>query len=201
MAIFVGSSRKSNNWGEDFVLEKCLDYFDHSCIVYRNREVFGTQFDICVLVPNQGVIIIEVKAWKPESILRVENGDAIILKTPDGELPQNPTKQARGYMFSMKNKIRQRTGKLPYVLPLACFPLLSEADYVQKGIQPVCEYETTLLADDLNDAGSFFKKINLAMRNGYRSLMHLDSFNLAFMPARQPSWSERHSSGDGRSFL
>lgn len=181
MAIFVGSSRKSDNWGEDFVLKKCIQYFDDLCIVYRNRELFGTQFDICILIPNQGIIIIEVKAWKPESILRVENGDVIILKTSDGETPQNPTKQARGYMFSMKNKIRQRTGKLTYVLPLVCFPLLSTNDYMQKGIQPVCEFETTLLSDDLNDAGSFFEKINLAMRNGYRSFTHLDPFTPEFM--------------------
>lgn len=93
MAIFVGSSRKSDNWGEDFVLKKCIQYFDDLCIVYRNRELFGTQFDICILIPNQGIIIIEVKAWRPESILRVENGDVIILKTSDGETPQNPTKQ------------------------------------------------------------------------------------------------------------
>ena len=56
MALFIGSNLKTNNWGEDFVIQKCIEYFDDSCIIYRNREVFGTQFDICILLPNQGIV-------------------------------------------------------------------------------------------------------------------------------------------------
>lgn len=95
MALFVGSNPKSDSWGEDYVLEKCIEYFDSSCVIYRNREVFGTQFDICVLIPNQGIAVIEVKAWKAESIIRVENGDSIVIRTETGaEEHYNPTKQA-----------------------------------------------------------------------------------------------------------
>lgn len=84
MALFIGSNLKSGDWGEDYVLEKCIEYFDDSCVIYRNREVFGAQFDTCVLIPGQGIAVIEVKAWKPTSIIRIENGDSIIIRTNHG---------------------------------------------------------------------------------------------------------------------
>lgn len=182
MALFIGSNPKSDSWGEDYVLEKCIEYFDSSCVIYRNREVFGTQFDICILIPNQGIAVIEVKAWKAESIIRVENGDSIVIRTETGaEEHYNPTKQARGYVFSMKNKIRQKTGMVPFVFPMVCFPLISEDEYYASHIEPVCEYETTILKEDLSSKASFYKKLNLSMLNGKRALPHTKSFTPEFM--------------------
>ena len=80
MAHFIGSNLRTDNWGEDYVIQKCIEYFDDPCIIYRNREVFGTQFDVCVLLPNQGIAVIEVKAWRPTTIQRVENGDSIVIR-------------------------------------------------------------------------------------------------------------------------
>ena len=85
MAHFIGSNLRTDNWGEDYVIQKCIEYFDDPCIIYRNREVFGTQFDVCVLLPNQGIAVIEVKAWRPTTIQRVENGDSIVIRTAEGE--------------------------------------------------------------------------------------------------------------------
>ena len=150
MAHFIGSNLRTDNWGEDYVIQKCIEYFDDPCIIYRNREVFGTQFDVCVLLPNQGIAVIEVKAWRPTTIQRVENGDSIVIRTAEGEeAVTSPIKQARGYVFSLRNKIRQKTGKTPFVFPLVCFPQISLQDYKDKHLEPVCEIETTLLKEDL----------------------------------------------------
>ena len=178
MALFIGSNLKTNNWGEDFVIQKCIEYFDDSCIIYRNREVFGTQFDICILLPNQGIAVIEVKAWRPTTILRVENGDSIVIKTANGEeVSTSPIKQARGYVFSLRNKVRQKTGKTPFIFPLVCFPQISLQDYNDKHLEPVCELETTLLKEDLASKAALYSKINLAMRNGQRTVTYCTPFN------------------------
>lgn len=178
MAHFIGSNLKTNNWGEDFVIQKCAEYFDDSCIIYRNREVFGTQFDVCVLLPNQGIAVIEVKAWRPTTILRVENGDSIVIKTSNGEeVSTSPMKQARGYVFSLRNKIRQKTGKSPFIFPLVCFPQISLQDYEDKHLEPVCEIETTLLKEDLISKAALYQKINLAMRNAQRRISYCTPFN------------------------
>lgn len=182
MACFVGSNPHTNNWGEDYVIQKFIEYFDDSCIVYRNREIFGTQFDICVLIPDQGIAVVEVKAWKPTTIQRVENGDQIIIKTSSGEeVATSPIKQARGYVFALRNRVRQRTRKTPFVFPLVCFPQLTISDYQNKHLAPVCEIETTILKEDLENKAALYNKMNLAMRNGQRSLSYCNPFNKQLM--------------------
>lgn len=182
MAHFIGSDPHTDNWGEDYVIAKCMEYLDDSCIIYRNREVFGTQFDVCILLPDQGVAVIEVKAWRPETIQRVENGDRIVIRTPTGEeKAASPMKQARGYVFSLRNRIRQKTGKTPFVFPMVCFPQLTAADYQNKHLETVCEPETTLLKDDFVNKAALYRKINLAMGNGQRSLSYCNPLDKQLM--------------------
>ena len=121
MAKFIGSDLQSDNRGEDYLIKKLMEYFDDSFVIYRNRPIFGAQFDVCLLAPKIGVIIFEVKAWKPETIKEIRNGDSIIIKTvnsdtkEEGEASENPTLQARGYVYKMRSKIRQKLGKTPLV--------------------------------------------------------------------------------------
>lgn len=178
MAKFIGSNLEDGNWGEDFFISKLIDYFDDSYIIYRNRMLFGTQFDVCMLIPTIGVVVFEVKGWKPETILRVENGDRIWIKDVDnGETEQDPTGQARGYMFNMSAKIRQKTGKKPLVFSMVCFPQIDVATYKEKGLETVCEYETTILKEDLLSKASLYNKINLAMRNCARRATYRSKFD------------------------
>lgn len=183
MAKFIGSKLHDNNWGEDYFIKKLMEYFDDSYVIYRNRSVFGAQFDVCLLVPKIGIIIFEVKAWKAETIKRVVNSDSIVIKTIDsetgieGESEENPTIQARGYVYKMRSKIRQKTGKTPLVYEMVCFPNLTKQEYLVKGIEPVCEYETTILKDDLANKGAFYAKMNLCMKNHKAALKHCSVFN------------------------
>ena len=85
MAKFIGSKLQDGNWGEDYFIKKVMEYFDDSYVIYRNRSVFGAQFDVCLLAPKIGVIIFEVKAWKADTIKRVENGDTIVIETENKE--------------------------------------------------------------------------------------------------------------------
>ncbi len=187
MARFIGSKIKDDNWGEDYFISKLMDYFDDSYVIYRNRPIFGAQFDVCLLVPNIGIIIFEVKGWKPETVLRVENGDNIIIKTVDektgeeGETGENPTNQARGYVYKMKRKIRSKIGKCPLVYDMVCFPNINKSEYDELGIEPVCEYETTILRDDLKTKAAFYNKMNLGMKNHKGSLIHCSEFNADLM--------------------
>lgn len=171
MGTYIGSALKDGNWGEDFFVKKLIDYFDDSYVIYRNRPIFGAQFDVCLFAPNIGIIIFEVKAWKPDTILRVENGDSIVIKCDDkftGEVKEkreNPTTQARGYVYKMRSRIRQKTGKIPLIYSMVCFPNLNKSSYEEKGIHTVCEYEGTLLREDLESRHSFMEKMNLCIKN------------------------------------
>lgn len=183
MAKFVGSKLQDENWGEDFFISKLIEYFDNSFIIYRNRPIFGAQFDVCLLAPKIGVIIFEVKAWKADTIKEVRNGDSIVISVPDedtGELKEkieNPTNQARGYVYKMRRKIRQKTGKNPLVYDMVCFPNLSKAEYDAKGIEPVCEYESTILKEDLVSKAALFEKMNLCIKNHKGALKNSSEFS------------------------
>lgn len=187
MAKFIGSKLQDNNWGEDYFIKKLMEYFDDSYVIYRNRPIFGAQFDICLLVPKIGIIIFEVKAWKADTIKEVRNGDRIVIRTHDketgaeGEKEENPTSQARGYVYKMRSKIRQKTGKTPLVYDMVCFPNISKADYDSKGLEPVCEYETTILKEDLTSKTAFYAKMNLGMKNHKDALKHSSTFGSELM--------------------
>ena len=50
-------------------------------------------------MPGKGILVVELKGWREENILRVENNEAVIIRTADGEVAASPQKQARGYRF------------------------------------------------------------------------------------------------------
>lgn len=183
MAKFIGSHLKTDNWGEDFFVKKLMEYFDDSYVICRNRPVFGAQFDVCLLAPNIGIIIFEVKAWKRDTILRVENGDRIVIKSfneenqKEEESFENPTDQARGYVYKMRQKVRTKTGKNPLIYEMVCFPNLTKREYDDAGIEPVCESEITIVKEDLASKADFYAKMNLAMKNRKRQRAHSSDFD------------------------
>lgn len=187
MAKFIGSQIKSDNWGEDFFIKKLMEYFDDSYVIYRNRPVFGAQFDVCLLAPNIGIIIFEVKAWKRDTILRVENGDRIVIRTCNEETgepeesKENPTDQARGYVYKMRQKVRNKTGKIPLIFEMVCFPNLSRQEYDEAGIEPICESEISIVKEDLENKAAFYSKMNLAMKNRKGQREHSSSFDKELM--------------------
>ena len=81
MAKFIGSKLKEGNQGEDYFVKKLIEYFDDSYVLYRNRPIFGAQFDVCLFAPGIGIIIFEVKGWKSDTIKAVKNGDTIVIRT------------------------------------------------------------------------------------------------------------------------
>ena len=147
-----------------------MEYFDDSYVIYRNRPVFGAQFDVCLLAPNIGIIIFEVKAWKRDTILRVENGDRIVIKSfneetqKEEEAFENPTDQARGYVYKMRQKVRTKTGKNPLIYEMVCFPNLTKQEYDDAGIEPVWESEISIVKEDLASKADFYAKMNIALK-------------------------------------
>ena len=52
MAKFIGSDLHTGNWGEDYFIEKLMEYLDDTYVIYRNRPIFGAQFDV-VFAPRK----------------------------------------------------------------------------------------------------------------------------------------------------
>lgn len=163
MARLIGSGN-SNNFGENFFVSKAMEYMDDSNIIYWNRQLFGREFDVCILMPGKGILVVELKGWREENILRVENNDCIIIKTDDGEVSASPQKQARGYRFSLDRYIRQSIDKFPLVFQMVCFPQVTKSFFHKKRMDVATEERFTILKEDLETNTSFFAKLDQALR-------------------------------------
>lgn len=163
MGILIGSG-STENFGEKLFIDKVQEYLDDTNIIYWNRQVFGKEFDVCILMPGKGILVVELKGWREENILRVENNDSVIIQTAEGEVSQSPQKQARGYRFSIERHIRQNTGKFPLVYQMVCLPQVSRAFFRSRRLDVVMEEKFTILKEDLDDNTSFFNKLDQALR-------------------------------------
>lgn len=157
MAKLIGSAR-STNLGENLFITKVQEFLDDDYIIYWNRQIFGREFDVCILMPGKGILVVELKGWREENILRIENSDTIIISTDEGEVPATPQKQARGYRFSIERHIRQNIGKFPLVFQMVCLPQVSKTFYYEKRLDVVLDEPFTILKEDLEDTNSFYKR-------------------------------------------
>lgn len=163
MGRLIGSGNPEN-FGENLFVSKAQEYLDNTHIIYWNRQIFGREFDVCILMPGKGVLVVELKGWREENILRVENSDHVVIRTDEGEITESPQKQARGYRFSLERLIRQNLGKFPLVYQMVCLPQVSKAFYRTHRLDVVMEEKFTILKEDLETNAAFFNKLDQALR-------------------------------------
>lgn len=163
MGKLIGSGN-TDNFGEKVFIDKAREYLDDTNIIYWNRQIFGREFDVCILMPGKGILVVELKGWREENILRVENNETVIIRTADGEVAASPQKQARGYRFSIERHLRQTIGKFPLVYQMVCLPQVSREFFRSHRLDVVMEEKFTILKEDLVDNTAFFDKLNQTLR-------------------------------------
>lgn len=145
--------------GEKIVWHSFSKNLPSDWVVYNTRSVNGREFDFCVIAPNVGLFIVEVKGWYPDSILTVIDANTIFLSgTEDPE--DSPRGQARGYRFDFLKKIQRELGMTPLVMSLVCYPRISKEAYYNKGLNIVSEENETIFEEELSDALKLFQKFN-----------------------------------------
>lgn len=99
MAIII--DQVSEYKGERKVRDAIERFFSDDVVVYNNREVNGREYDLCILIKNVGVFIIEVKGWLADKI-KVLDIDNIEVEGYD-EPQKSPKKQAKSYCIQYIN--------------------------------------------------------------------------------------------------
>lgn len=174
MAKVIGSN-PSDNWGENLFINKAVEYLEDDAIIYRNRQIFGKEFDACVLMPHKGILVVEVKGWREKSVLRVDSDNSIVIQVGDEQVKSNPQKQVRGYRFALENFIRQGVGLRPLVVQMVSLPQISANFFRECRLDTVLEESFTLLKEDFSDKAAFYCKINEALT--YASQWNRDAFS------------------------
>lgn len=179
MAKLIGSEIITGNFGEDSLCKMLMDSFPDSYIIYRNRQVFGREFDMAMLIPNVGIVVFEIKGWRESTVLRIENGDTIIIKTEDGEAKSSPQKQVRGYRFAIERRLLQDLGAKPIVFCMVAFPQISQDCYTQKHLNVITEPQFTILKEDMASSAALQAKLAQAVNEV--QMWHRAPFNDEFM--------------------
>ncbi|MGI6647896.1 MAG: UvrD-helicase domain-containing protein [Bacillota bacterium] len=163
MAEMICAIEQINNQGEEAFYRALDAYLDNTHVVYWNREIYGREFDFCVLILEIGIAVIEVKGWQEDTIVDVPRGEYVIIRTEQGEECSNPRIQARAYRFAVFNHIKNKLGKQPVVFHMVCYPFISFDSYIDKHLDLISEPQLTFTKDDLASKDNFLNKLDQAI--------------------------------------
>ena len=80
-----------------------LQRLPDNCIVYYEPVVSNKYPDFIVIIPEVGLLIIEVKGWYPGHIESGDLNQVRITSRGRTETQRHPIRQARDYMFGLMN--------------------------------------------------------------------------------------------------
>src|SRR6266550_6471057 len=99
-------SRASVGEGKVFAL---LQKMPEDVIVYYEPVVADRYPDFIVIIPNVGLLIIEVKGWFPNHIVKANNADVITNSRGQSETFKHPIRQARDYQHQLMDTARKHS--------------------------------------------------------------------------------------------
>jgi hypothetical protein len=158
--------RERANAGEKRVLDALARHLEDDYAVWHNIAIMGSgrEPDFVILHPQRGLLILEVKDWKRQTIAQA-NPMLVELRTPHGPSnTEHPVSQARGYMLALVHQLQHHPdllqasgphkGKL--LMPWGWGAVLSHikaADVAgDASFFEVFEPQKVMLADDLADS-------------------------------------------------
>ena len=104
----LGSARFDAR-GELRLAEPLKDFLEDNACAWHNIPVgpFGKHPDFVTLHPQQGIVVLEVKDWRLDTIANA-NSKQVELLTPQGTVSvDNPFEQVRNYMFNVVDTLKR----------------------------------------------------------------------------------------------
>ncbi len=178
MAIFpqgVTNIDQRCNPGERRVLQQLRRCLEDDCLVWHNVPIGprARQPDFVVLGPRLGILLLEVKGWKRQTLVGATR-DAVELETEQGRVMQaNPLRQARDYALELVDVMKAdsalvhkegpHTGQLlfPYGWGVV-FSHMRHVDVINTDFNSVFPAHHVLMRDELEEAvesGEFHKRL------------------------------------------
>ncbi len=151
---FVGNSK-----GEDFIWKKFKSILPEEYISFHNYYLGLKQPDIILLVPNRGILVIEIKGFFAKNILDVPDITSIRMK---GELPiYSPLAQAVNYRNILINDyLLNNNIDSVYTIAAVCYPFISKNEYYDKELSKISNERLTITSEDIETFEIFKKKID-----------------------------------------
>lgn len=144
---------------EKFVYEYLRENLSNKFNCYYNYYVKERETDFCILVPDFGFVIIEVKGWDGTDILSVQDNTEIKYKNSNNvvKTDYSPLKQCRTYCQKLSEMIIEKKNLNVFVSPIVCYPFMTEEMFYQKSMELISPREVTLLKEDFEVPSRFLE--------------------------------------------
>lgn len=158
MAVVFPENFIGNHRSEKKVYKTLKETLPDQYYCYFNYNVGVQECDLYILVPDKGIVAVEIKSYSRETIREVRDNNTIILK--NGRPPQtSPYKQARRFSFALRNEIKKHVDKNWVVASMVCYPNISKQDFIDLGLTVICRLEDAILAEDLENRERLEEKL------------------------------------------
>lgn len=193
MATIIPSCLPSSASGGESRIHQLLAGLPDDCFVYYEPLIDGRHPDFLVIMPQLGVLVIEVKGWFAKHLQKLEEGTVSVVDRNDRIVREKPPeKQVRAYLFSLMkvasehrwaSRLLNHDGKhqgrfrFPFA-PLVVMSNISDSSLRAHGI-------------DQADWERLFPSKRTLTKDQISSLEHLRGAELveALRPYIHPSWS------------
>ena len=145
--------------GEDLFYEKMNEFLPQNFISYHNHDIGMEEADVIMLVPNKGVLVIEIKAFRPHNINKARDNKYILKK--NGEVIFSPFKQAARYRDLLVDRLRNINPEYTkYVIAhVPCFTHFTKQDLLEKEMGKICDIDLFINSEDIISFEAFSKRL------------------------------------------
>lgn len=104
----LGSARFDSR-GELRLAERLKDFLEDNAVIWHNLPMGprGRHPDFVIVHPSNGLLILEVKDWRLDSILSADKAEVELLTSRGPVRERSPLEQARTYMFDVVRTLEQ----------------------------------------------------------------------------------------------
>ena len=167
------------NKAEEYVYRYLKEALSDRCIVYYNYYVNKKETDFIVIIPGEGISVIEVKGWSGEQIIGFIDNTKIVYNNEGSRCEAySPLKQCRDYAFNLNKLIINKAEINVFISPIVCYPFMEEEIYYEKKLERISDRTVTLVKEDFEDNGHFISVLLSKMSNrGGNQYVDLNSEN------------------------
>jgi DNA helicase II / ATP-dependent DNA helicase PcrA len=142
---------------EHYVYDYLKEHLSNKFYCYYNYYVKERETDFCIIVPDLGFVIIEVKDWDGTDIISVIDNTEIKYINSRNEVATeySPLKQCRKYGQKLAEVINEKKNLNVFISSLVCYPNMTEELFYSKSMDLISAREITLLKEDFEKPTHF----------------------------------------------
>lgn len=156
------------------------DMFDGEVVGRFNMHIDGRNPDLILLIPNHGVLVIEIKAYDIDFIEEFTDDELIKVKDKKDQERKHPYKQAREHSLTIMNSFKKKKQKYTEAYgvcafaPIVAMPNMSKDEYEDLGLDMPCSTEGTITKDWFKDKDTFRKNFKQAVRYAFKRIGRIE---------------------------